>query len=141
MPILQPGRGEQQRPQQNHDHHHPPDRGHPSGASRISHQGHIHAQNAEQLNRAEQWEEWLRLHRKALAAFDEGDQVRRKAALNRAEEVLASPPVKEADFRPLERELTELLSAGSDAADVLREPDSSIPRPRSTTLCCTDIWG
>lgn len=78
---------------------------------------HIHAQNAEQLNRAEQWEEWLRLHRKALAAFDEGDQVRRKAALNRAEEVLASPPVKEAEFRPLERELTELLSAGSDAAD------------------------
>ena len=27
---------------------------------------HIHAQNAEQLNRAEQWTEWLRLHRKAL---------------------------------------------------------------------------
>ena len=31
--------------------------------------------------------------------------------------MLASPPVKEADFRPLERELAELLSAGSDTAD------------------------
>ena len=78
---------------------------------------HIHAQSAEQLNRAEQWEEWLRLHRKALTAFDDVDQVRKKAVLDRIEEVLASPPVKQADFRPLERELTELLSAGSDTAD------------------------
>lgn len=78
---------------------------------------HIHAQSAEQLNRAEQWEEWLRLHRKALAAFDDVDQVRKKAVLDRVEEVLASPPVKEADFRPLERGFTELLSAGSDTAD------------------------
>jgi Protein of unknown function DUF262 len=78
---------------------------------------HIHAQSAEQLNRAEQWEEWLRLHRKALAAFDDIDQVRKKDVLDRVEEVLAKPPVKEADFRPLERELAELLSAGSDTAD------------------------
>jgi hypothetical protein len=78
---------------------------------------HIHAQSAEQLNRAEQWEEWLRLHRKALTAFDDVDQVRKKAVLDRIEEVLASPPVKQADFRPLERELTELLSTGSDTAD------------------------
>jgi hypothetical protein len=28
MPILQPGRGEQQRPQQHHGHRHSPDRGH-----------------------------------------------------------------------------------------------------------------
>jgi Protein of unknown function DUF262 len=71
----------------------------------------------EQLNRAEQWEEWLRLHRKALTAFDDVDQVRKKAVLDRVEEVLANPPVKEADFRPLERELAELLSTGSDTAD------------------------
>ena len=30
---------------------------------------HIHAQNAEQLNRAAQWVEWLRLHRDALAGL------------------------------------------------------------------------
>ena len=35
---------------------------------------HIHAQGAERLNRAEQWEEWLRLHRKALTAFDDEHQ-------------------------------------------------------------------
>jgi hypothetical protein len=30
---------------------------------------HIHAQQAESLNKAEQWKEWLRLHRAALAAL------------------------------------------------------------------------
>jgi hypothetical protein len=89
-------------------------RGHAAGHWSLE---HIHAQNAERLNRAEQWEEWLHLHRKALTAFDDIDQVRKKAVLDRVEEVLASPPVKEADFRPLERELAELLSAGSDTAD------------------------
>jgi hypothetical protein len=89
-------------------------RGHAAGHWSLE---HIHAQNAERLNRAEQWEEWLHLHRKALTAFDDIDQVRKKAVLDRVEEVLASPPVKEADFRPLERELAGLLSAGSDTAD------------------------
>ena len=73
---------------------------------------HIHAQNAEQLNRAEQWAEWLRLHRKALMAIDDIDQAEKEAVLDRVDQVLASPTITEADFRPLERELTELLSAG-----------------------------
>ncbi len=71
---------------------------------------HIHARYAEQLNRAEQWETWLRLHRKALATLDEVDETVRKATLAGVDQVLASPPIKEADFRSLERELTELLS-------------------------------
>ncbi len=37
----------------------------------------------------------------------------KKAVLDRLDQVLASPTITEADFRPLERELTELLSAGS----------------------------
>jgi hypothetical protein len=78
---------------------------------------HIHAQNAEQLNRAEQWKEWLRLHRKALMAFDDVDQIEKKAVLDRLDHVLASSTITEAYFRPLERELTELLSAGSDSSD------------------------
>jgi hypothetical protein len=78
---------------------------------------HVHAQNAEELNRAEQWETWLRLHRKALASFDEVDQARKQATLGKLDEVLASKPIKEADFRRLERELTELLSADSDGSD------------------------
>ena len=78
---------------------------------------HIHAQNAEQLNRAEQWKEWLRLHRKALMTFDDIDQTEKEAVLDKVDQVLASPTITEADFRPLERELTELLSAGTDSSD------------------------
>ncbi len=43
---------------------------------------HIHAQNAERLNRAEQWEEWLRLHRDALDGLpdlDAGEAGRRSS--------------------------------------------------------------
>jgi len=78
---------------------------------------HIHAQNAEQLNRAEQWKEWLRLHHKALMAVDDVDQTEKKAVLDRLDQVLASATITEADFRPLERELTELLSADTDSSD------------------------
>jgi hypothetical protein len=83
---------------------------------------HIHAQNAEQLNRAVQWVTWLRLHRKALSAFDEIGEFEKQAVLDKVDQVLASPAIKEADFRPLERELTEMLSAGSDSSD--GAPDS-----------------
>jgi hypothetical protein len=78
---------------------------------------HIHAQNAEQLNRAEQWKEWLRLHRKALMAFDDLDEIEKKTVLDKVDQVLASSIITESEFRPLERELTELLSTGSDASD------------------------
>lgn len=78
---------------------------------------HIHAQNAEQLNRAEQWEEWLRLHRKALMAFGDVDQIEKKAVLDRLDQVLARSNITAADFRPLERELTALLSTGTDSSD------------------------
>jgi hypothetical protein len=78
---------------------------------------HIHAQNAERLNRADQWEEWLRLHRRALVAFDEIDQSEKKAVLDRLEQVFAKSTITEADFRPLERELTELLSVSTDSSD------------------------
>jgi hypothetical protein len=78
---------------------------------------HIHAQNAELLNRAEQWKEWLRLHRKALMAIDDVDQIEKQAALDRVGQVLASSAITEADFRPLERALTALLSAGTDPGD------------------------
>jgi hypothetical protein len=76
---------------------------------------HIHAQNAEQLNRAEQWREWLRLHRRALTALDEVEEAEKKALQDKIAEVLTSPSLTEAEFRPLERELTELLSADDDS--------------------------
>ena len=44
---------------------------------------HIHAQNAESLTKAEQWKEWLRLHRDALADLPAVDQARREQLLDR----------------------------------------------------------
>lgn len=78
---------------------------------------HIHAQHAERLNRAEQWETWLTLHRKALAAIDAADRIRQSTLLARVDDVLARPPIKEAEFRSLERDLTDLLSTASGSAD------------------------
>lgn len=78
---------------------------------------HIHAQNAERLNRAEQWEAWLRLHRKALTALEEVSEAVKQPLLDHVDAVLAAPPVKEVDFRPLERQLIKLLSTGSDGND------------------------
>ena len=76
---------------------------------------HIHAQNAERLNRAEQWEAWLKLQRTALATFDGVHESARKAALERVDQILARPTIREADFRPLEHELTDLLSPDNDS--------------------------
>lgn len=81
---------------------------------------HIHAQNAEQLNRADQWEAWLTLQSQALASFDDVDQTAKKAVLEHVDRVLAAPPIRQADFRLLERQLIELLSSTdeSSATDV-----------------------
>lgn len=75
---------------------------------------HIHAQNAEPLNRAEQWQEWLRLHRDALASSGDVDENEKTEVLNRTNKVLSTSPIKETDFRPLEQEFIKLLSLDSD---------------------------
>jgi hypothetical protein len=48
---------------------------------------HIHAQHAEILTKAEQWKEWLRLHREALADLPFVDEARRVELLTRIDEV------------------------------------------------------
>lgn len=48
---------------------------------------HIHAQNAESLTRADQWNEWLRLHREALVGFPSIDQAQRDALLRRIDDI------------------------------------------------------
>lgn len=75
---------------------------------------HIHAQNAERLNRAEQWTSWLELHRKALAALPDDSEGCKATALARIDQVLRNPPIMQADFRPLEKEVIEMLSDGTD---------------------------
>lgn len=59
---------------------------------------HIHAQNAERLNRAEEWQAWLSLHRRALIAINEVDPVKKNAVLDKVGQALAHLPIKEADF-------------------------------------------
>lgn len=81
---------------------------------------HIHAQNAEGLNRAWQWQEWLSLQSAVLARRGEVDEDGKRDLLDDVARVLASPPVTQSDFRRLEPRLIALLSSGSDAqyADV-----------------------
>ena len=76
---------------------------------------HIHAQNAERLNRAEQWKEWLRLHREALNGLADLDS----AKLEELEQRIASAldDISEEAFRPLERELTELFTKDGDSGN------------------------
>ena len=48
---------------------------------------HIHAQHAESLTKAEQWKEWLRLHRDALDGLPSIDDDERQKLIDRIEEV------------------------------------------------------
>jgi hypothetical protein len=48
---------------------------------------HIHAQHAENLTKAEQWREWLRLHREALTDLPGVDEGRRQELLRRIDDV------------------------------------------------------
>lgn len=48
---------------------------------------HVHAQHAESLTKAEQWKEWLRLHRDALADLPSIDGARRAELLRRIDDL------------------------------------------------------
>ena len=73
---------------------------------------HIHAQNAERLNRAEQWVQWLRLHRDALDGLDL-DPAEREGLEQQIATALET--ISEESFRPLERELTERFTQAGDS--------------------------
>lgn len=73
---------------------------------------HIHAQNAERLNKAEQWVEWLRLHEDGLAHLPDLPQADREDLQRRIGEARES--ITEAKFRALEQELLEVYSASNE---------------------------
>ena len=77
---------------------------------------HIHAQNAEPLNTAEQWTEWLRSHRDALADLPGVGDEQRAALLGRIDEAL-SDEVTQQIFSALEQDLTAVFSPGGEPAD------------------------
>lgn len=85
-------------------------RDHAAGAWSLE---HIHAQNAEQLNRAEQWTEWLRLHGEALAHLPRISDGFREDLLRQIEE--AREAITEAKFRVLEQELLGVFSTSEES--------------------------
>lgn len=64
---------------------------------------HIHAQHAESLTKAEQWKEWLQLHRNALADISSIDEDRRKELLQQIDAV--GDKVERQVFQNLAREV------------------------------------
>lgn len=74
---------------------------------------HIHAQNAESLNKAEQWDEWLRLHAEALQHLPSVDDELRFDLLARI--VDARDAITETKFRILEQEIVALFTTPDDA--------------------------
>lgn len=77
---------------------------------------HIHAQNAEQLTRAAQWREWLRLHRDALAGLPSLDHAARSELTDRIDAALQD--ISAEAFFALEQELTPLFSVAGEGDDI-----------------------
>ncbi|MEV1114952.1 DUF262 domain-containing protein [Actinosynnema sp. NPDC049800] len=77
---------------------------------------HIHAQNAEPLNRAAQWEEWLRLHRNALAGLPTIDDSQRADLTRRINGALDD--ISAETFQPLEQELSSVFSRAGEGEDI-----------------------
>ena len=65
---------------------------------------HIHAQHAESLTKAEQWKDWLRLHRDALADLNSVDKVRREELLRRIDAL--GDKIERPVFQELARDVT-----------------------------------
>lgn len=81
---------------------------------------HIHAQHAETLTKADQWKEWLRLHRGALAQLPGVDQTQRDELLRQIDDV--PDDVDRQTFQRLARDIAAvftLVDAGAHSAHAL----------------------
>jgi hypothetical protein len=86
-------------------------RAHAAGAWSLE---HIHAQNAEALNTAQQWSSWLRLHRDALVGLPI-DQDRRHDMIRRIDDAI--PTISRHTFPELQREVNAIFSSGDEGAE------------------------
>jgi hypothetical protein len=78
---------------------------------------HIHAQHAEDLTKAVQWKEWLRLHREALTGLPLIDEGRREEILARIDDV--GDQIDRQVFQDLARDVTAAFTlAASTSATV-----------------------
>lgn len=85
---------------------------------------HIHAQNTEQLNRAAQWAEWLRLHRDALVGLPTIGHTQRVDLTKRINAVLED--ISAEGFKSLEQELSALFSLAGDDEDIDAIPNLAL---------------
>jgi hypothetical protein len=84
---------------------------------------HIHAQNAESLTKAEQWKEWLRLHRDALHALPQSDRARRGALIARIDAEYDN--IDREGFYNLARDVTDIFTLADEVGHVaLHSPHS-----------------
>ncbi|MBD8584142.1 DUF262 domain-containing protein [Frigoribacterium sp. CFBP 8766] len=75
---------------------------------------HIHAQNAERLNREDQWRDWLQLHRSVLDGVAIIDLQERESIKVRIDDALARPKVTESNFRAIETDVLRTLGGEAD---------------------------
>jgi hypothetical protein len=73
---------------------------------------HIHAQNAESLNRADQWSTWLELHARAVSSLPSLPDAAKVDLIARIGEALARIDAEK--FRMLEREILEIFADYGD---------------------------
>lgn len=69
---------------------------------------HIHAQQAEGLTKAEQWKEWLRLHREALVTLPSVGEERRNALVAKIDASYGK--IDRPGFHDLARDITEMFT-------------------------------
>ncbi len=85
---------------------------------------HINAQSAETLNRAEQWIDWLRLHRQALTALPHLEDASRTSLVQRIDAAVLD--ITELKFRALEEEIVTAFQGPSPAEDYLTHSISNL---------------
>lgn len=74
---------------------------------------HIHAQHPESLTKAEQWKEWLRLHRDALADLPSIDEDRRAELLRRIDDV--GDKIERQTFQEVARDVSAAFTLGDSS--------------------------
>jgi Protein of unknown function DUF262 len=75
---------------------------------------HIHAQLAQQLAKAEQWREWLRVHREALVGLPSINQEQREELVDRIDAVCDK--LNRESFEDLARDIAAVFTIADDSA-------------------------
>ncbi len=77
---------------------------------------HIHAQHAESLTKAEQWKEWLRLHREVLVDLPNIEPALREKLLKRIDDI--GEEIDRQVFQDISREVTAAFTPEDTSASV-----------------------